>query len=504
VELVVSEQVKVLVVGAGFGGLATLGRLHLAGERDVLALERASEVGGTWRDNTYPGCACDIPSHLYSLSFAPNPNWSRAFSPQPEIQQYLRDVARDHGLLPGIRFGEEVLHATWDEGGQRWRVVTTSGVIEARFLVDTAGGLLDPVLPALPGLDCFTGTVFHSSRWRHDRDLRGRRVAVIGAGASAIQVVPAIVDRVESLVVVQRTAPWVIPRRDRPISALERRAYARLPWLQRLARWRQYIYREAVLFPAFTSRRLRGLFQTIFSAHLRRQVRDPELRVRLKPRFEIGCKRILISDDWYPALTKPHVTVIDGVRQVRATSIVASDGAEHEVDTLIAATGFDIIAPPIASRITGRDGQTLTEAWDGRPRSLHATTIDGFPNLFRFGAAGSVTGHNSHVAQIEAQVGYLIDAIRTLDALGADSAEPNATAVAADMAARRRDLSKTVWSLGGCQSWYQDADGVASVNWPRSSRRFHRELARFDASAYELRSRQPIVAGHPCGSQRRR
>jgi cation diffusion facilitator CzcD-associated flavoprotein CzcO len=485
------QQVKVLVVGAGFGGLATLGRLRLAGERDVLVLERAAEIGGTWRDNTYPGCACDIPSHLYSLSFAPNPNWSRAYSPQPEIQQYLRDVARDRGLLPHIRCGEEVLDASWDDDRQRWRVSATSGLVEARFLIDTAGGLLDPVIPALPGLDCFAGTVFHSSRWRHDHDLRGRRVAVIGTGASAIQLVPAIADRVQRLVVVQRTAPWIIPRVDRPTSALERRAYARAPWLQRLARWRQFSYRDAVLFPIFTSRRARRVAQTAFGAHLRRQVPDPELRSRLEPKFEIGCKRILISSDWYPALSKPHVAVVDGVREVRPTSILSSDGVEHEVDTLIAATGFDIIDPAIASRISGRDGQTLTAALNGRPRGLHATTVDGFPNMFRLGAAGSVTGHTSHVGQIEAQVGYLIGAIRTLDALGVDSAEPRPDAVAADMRARGRDLSQAVWSVGGCKSWYQDADGVASVNWPRSARRFRRELSRFDVAAYTLRSRSP-------------
>jgi cation diffusion facilitator CzcD-associated flavoprotein CzcO len=293
-------------------------------------------------------------------------------------------------------------------------------------------------------------------------------------------------------VVVQRTAPWIIPRADRPISALERRVYARAPRLQRLARWRQFAYRDAVLFPVFTSRRARRIAQAVFATHLRRQVPDPELRARLEPKFEIGCKRILISNDWYPALSKPHVTVFDGVREVRPTSIVSADGAEHEVDTLIAATGFDIIDPAIASRISGRDGQTLTAAWNGRPRGLHATTIDGFPNLFRLGAAGSVTGHTSHVSQIEAQAGYLVEAIRTLDALGVDSAEPRPDAVAADMQARGRDLSQAVWSVGGCKSWYQDADGVASVSWPRSARRFRRELSRFDVASYTLRSRQDL------------
>jgi cation diffusion facilitator CzcD-associated flavoprotein CzcO len=477
------SHVNVAVIGAGFGGLAALGSLRRAGVDSVVAFERADAVGGTWRDNTYPGCACDVPSHLYSLSFAPNPSWTRSFSGQAEIQRYLSAVAVEHDLVRDVRFGEELRSARWDDEAQRWALETTTLRVTADVLVDGSGGLIDPALPELPGLDRFAGTVFHSARWRHDHDLSGRRVAAIGTGASAIQFVPAITPDVARLLVVQRTAPWVIPRLDRPTTRLERRALAALPALQQLARAAQYNGRETFMFPIMTSRTARRALETLARVHLRRQVADPHLRARLTPDFEIGCKRILISNDWYRALTQPHVDVVSGIRDVREHSVVTADGAEHEVDTIIAGTGFDVIHPSIAARIIGRDGRTLADTWAGRPVALHGTTVHGFPNFFRLGGPGTIIGHNSHVGQIEAQVAYIIDALSALDVYGARSAEPRAHVQATDAAARHDDLARTVFSVGGCRSWYQDESGVATVNWPRSARRFRRELTHFDPAA---------------------
>ncbi|MFI1396488.1 flavin-containing monooxygenase [Streptomyces sp. NPDC020681] len=487
------QHLRVVVVGAGFGGLAAAHALKRQGE-DFAVLEREQEVGGVWRDNSYPGCACDIPSNLYSLSFAPNPTWTRAFSQQSEIRDYLRRVAREHGLLPHIRFGCSLLGAAWDDAAQRWRIETSTGPLTADVLIDGSGPIADPSTPQLPGLDGFAGEVFHSARWNHDLDLTGRKVVVIGTGASAIQFVPAIQPTVGRMTVVQRTAPWITPRMDRATASFERRLYAAAPWLQRLIRHRQYWMRELVTWKIMVSPRVRRIATKAVLLHMRRQVADPALRERLTPDWELGCKRILISNDWYPALSAPNVDVVSaGVREVRAHSVVTTDGREHPADVIVFGTGFHVTDPPIAEHLRGRDGRTLAECWNGSPHTYLGVTVTNFPNLFRLGGAGSATGHNSHVFQEECQVAYAMDALRLMRARGITSVEVRVEEQRAYVEQHTARLAGTVWSVGGCESFYQGADGVASLNWPAETWKYRRATRRFDPAPYELRTAATVA-----------
>lgn len=477
----------VVVVGAGFGGLAAAHALK--GKEPFLVLERAQEAGGVWRDNTYPGCACDIPSNLYSLSFAPNPNWTRAFSPQAEIRDYLRRVAADHDLVPHIRFGCNLLEAVWDDVDQRWRIETSTGRLTADVLIDATGPIADPSIPGLPGLDGFTGTAFHSARWNHDLDLTGRNVVVVGTGASSIQFVPEIQPLVGRLTVIQRSAPWILPRSDRATTKAERRLHAAAPYLQRLLRLRQYLFRDLISWKVMVSPTMRRVATWAALRHLTRQVADSALRERLTPNYALGCKRILTSNNWYPAVSAPNVEVVNaGVREVRTASVVTSDGGEHPADVIIFGTGFSVTAPAIATRLRGRDGRTLSESWNGTPHTYLGVTVTNFPNLFRLGGAGSATGHNSHVFQEECQVAYMMDALRLMRSRGITSIEVRADEQRAYTRRYTSQLARTVWSTGGCTSWYQDADGVASTNWPAATLAYRRAVRHFDPAPYELRT----------------
>jgi len=372
-------DVDVAVVGAGFAGIGLGVRLARRRRESFVLLERAHGVGGTWRDNRYPGVACDVPSHLYSFSFAPNPHWTRAFSPQPEIWAYLGDCARRFGILPHLRLGHELHRATWDDASRRWRLETSKGTWTADVLVAATGPLSEPRIPALPGLAGFQGTMFHSARWDHDHDLTGRQVAVVGTGASAVQFVPEIQPRVGRLRVFQRTAPWVLPRRDRALTAAERWLFRAVPASQRLARWSLYWAREGVTL-AFLHPRLMDLPQRLALRHLHVAVRDPALRDRLTPDYRIGCKRILLSNDYLPALTRQNVEVVtDGIREVRARGILTDDGIEHPADTIIFATGFHVTDALVADLIRGRGGRTLTEVWDEAPRPTSARPLPASP-----------------------------------------------------------------------------------------------------------------------------
>lgn len=491
-----TQHVRIAIVGAGFAGLAAGVHLQRAGEQDYLIIERAQEVGGVWRDNSYPGAACDVPSHLYSLSFAPNSQWSRSFSAQPEIYDYLRSVATDFGLRPRIRFGQELLDASWDDDARHWVIVTTGMRFTADVLIDGTGPLTEPQWPDIPGIETFAGAAFHSARWDHDYDLRGTRVAVIGSGASSIQFVPEIQPDVEHMVLVQRTAPWVIPRNDRTITSAEKRLLHRVPVLARAARGAQYLVRELFYFPMVTSSRVRSVVQRVALAHMHKQVADPVLRTRLTPDFAIACKRVLISNTWYPAITQPNVEIVGGVTEVRPHSIVTDDGAEHEIDAIILGTGFHVADAPLAKHIHGRDGRSLGEVWGDHPRAYRGTTVSGFPNLFRLGGVGTATGHNSHIFQEEAQLTYVLDALRTMRERGLDSVDVLPDAQRAYDAYTSRVVKDTVWAVGGCKSWYLDDSGQASVVWPCSTVTFRKTTSRFDPQAYELRTadRRPAAA----------
>ena len=480
------QDVQIAIIGSGFGGIGTAIRLKQEGIEDFIIFERAEDVGGVWRDNTYPGCACDVQSHLYSLSFVPNPDWTRSFPPQAEIWDYLRRCARDYEVLPHIRFGHTVNDAVWEPDLHRWRVETSGGTWLTSVLVSAAGGLNEPKLPKLAGLETFQGKVFHSSRWDHQFKLEGRRVAVIGTGASAIQFVPAIQPQVDKLLVFQRTAPWIVPRHDRPLRGLERQLFRRYPLIQRAARFGIYSFRELLGF-AFRHPWAMKLLQPMARRHLKRAVADPMLRAKLTPDYLMGCKRVLLSNDYLPALTQTNVELVtDGIAEVREHAIVRNDGTEHTVDAIIFGTGFHVTDFSFAKHFRGKDGRTLNEVWAGSPKAFMGTTVAGFPNLFLLQGPNTVLGHSSVIYMQEAQIEHLLRAVRYMRRHGVLAIEARPEAQAAYVADVDKNMRGTVWTSGGCLSWYLDATGRISTIWPRNSWKFRRRVARFAPGEYVM------------------
>lgn len=491
------RQVDHLIVGAGFAGLCAAIRLDEDGERDFLVVEKASDVGGTWRDNTYPGAACDIPSQLYSFSFAPNPEWTMSYSAGPEIQQYLRDVAARSGTLDRFELDTSFDDAEWDDVTARWRVTVTgpSGTrtISARTLTLGAGGLSEPRLPEIEGIETFQGALFHSARWDHSVDLAGKRVAVVGTGASAIQIVPELQQTLQAtgghLDVYQRTAPWIIPRNDRRYGRLERRALRRFPALGRLYRTGIYWAHEAYV-PAFTIEPSIALpARKAAEANIRKAIADPELRAKVTPQFAIGCKRILRSNTYYPALAADNTELVtDRIVKITGDAVVTADGVERPVDVLVVATGFWTTELPVAEHVTGRAGRTLADVWRTEGMAAYkGTTVPGFPNLFMLVGPNTGQGHTSMVFIIESQVAYLRDAVRMLRERGWAAVEPRRRDFERWNASLQRRMRRTVWTRGGCDSWYLDEHGRNTTLWPRATFTFRRELARFDPDAYDVR-----------------
>lgn len=482
------DETEIAVVGTGFSGLGMAIRLLQAGRRDFTVIERADDVGGTWRDNSYPGAACDVPSNLYSFSFAPNPRWSSSFSRQGEILAYLRDCAERYGVMPHIRFGHELLDARWDEAEARWSLKTSRGDLSARHVVAGLGPLAEPAIPDLPGMEGFEGQAWHSSRWDHDVSLAGRRVAVVGTGASAIQIVPAIAERVEHLDVYQRTPPWIVPRSDRAFRPSTRRIYRCLPAAQLAARAGIFWSRE-LLYLGFTSPAAgRNLMERAARAHLAAQVGDPDLRARLTPDYAIGCKRILLSDDYYPAIQRPNVEVVTaGIERVTPRGLLDRDGVERRADVIVFGTGFRATEPPVADLVWGRGGVQLREAWARGMAAYKGTVVAGYPNLFLLVGPNTGLGHNSMVYMIESQIHYVLGALAAADAGGATELEVRPSAQAAWNADLGRRLARTVWQTGGCHSWYQDKHGRNTTLWPGFSFQFRHALRHFDPDAYELR-----------------
>ncbi|HET8602997.1 MAG TPA: NAD(P)/FAD-dependent oxidoreductase [Marmoricola sp.] len=479
---------RVLVIGAGFGGLGMAIKLDEAGFGDFLVVDKGDDVGGTWRDNTYPGAACDVPSQLYSFSFALNPGWSRSFSPQPEIQAYLRRTAREAGVLDRFRFGVEVLDCSWDEEARRWAVSTSAGDLTADLVVSASGALSEPRLPDIPGIEDFAGEVFHSARWDHRADLAGKRVAVIGTGASAIQIVPELARTVGHLDVFQRTAPWVMPRRDRAYSRAERLAFRFVPGLQRLYRTAIYWGRETFV-PAFTiNPKIAAPAKKAALKNIERGISDPALREKVTPHFEIGCKRILISNDYYPALDRDNVDLVtDPIAEVTPTGIRTADGTLREVDVLVVATGFHTTDMPIAAHVKGREGRMLADAWrEGGMTAYKGSTVHGFPNFFFIVGPNTGLGHSSMVFMIESQVAYVLGALQTMGERGIAALEPRAEVQDAWTADVQRRMRRTVWSTGGCASWYLDEHGRNTTLWPRATFTFRELLRRFDVEQYDV------------------
>jgi cation diffusion facilitator CzcD-associated flavoprotein CzcO len=480
------RRTRVAIVGTGFSGLGMAIKLKRAGIRDFVVLERAGDIGGTWRDNVYPGCQCDVPSHLYSFSFALNPEWSRTYSTQPEIWEYLRGCADAGGVRDHVHLGTEVLGISWDETASSWQIETSRGAWTADYVVSGHGGLAEPAMPALEGLDDFEGTVVHSAAWDQELDLEGKRVAVVGTGASAIQIVPNIQPKVRSLTLFQRTPPWVLPHTDRPISDRERALYRRLPLAQKAVRFGIYMAREMLVVGMAKNPRLLEPLRRVAKWHLRKQVPDRALRKKLTPSYLPGCKRLLLSNDYYPALVQPNTEVVtDGIAAITPRGIVTKDGSEHAVDVIIFATGFRVTDNPMLERVRGREGQSLKEAWaSGGMNAYLGTTVLGFPNLFLMTGPNTGIGHTSLLVMIEAQIGYVLRCLRYMDRRGAVAIEPRPYVVARYNAALARKMPGTVWTMGGCSSWYLDAEGRNTTLWPDFTWRYRRLLRKFEPTDY--------------------
>jgi cation diffusion facilitator CzcD-associated flavoprotein CzcO len=492
-----TEEVRVAIIGAGVGGLAAAIHLRRAGYGELVVLERSDGLGGTWRDNTYPGCACDVPSALYSFSFAPNPGWSRFYSPQDEIRRYVEEVVRREGVASRIRFGADVRDASWDAEARRWRITTTAGDFVAQALVSATGPWSEPVLPDVPGLETFEGHAFHSSRWDHGHDLDGARVAVIGTGASAVQFVPRIRKRAEQVTIFQRTAQWILPKPDRPTTRAERALFRRVPGAQRALRQAVYLMSEGVGVCTRRPRAMRQL-QRIAEVHLRLAVKDPALRRQLTPDHVLGCKRPLFSNDWYPALTSPNVEVVPhAVTEIRPHGILGADGIERPFDTLILGTGFTITDLPIAGRVRGRHGKTLAETWNGSPRGYLGTTVAGFPNLFMLLGPNVGNAHSSAILLHEVQSKFVVDALRQMDHNGLDSIDPRPEIQDAFNAEVQRRLVGSIWNAGGCSNYYLDKNGVNSTIFPWSTIELRRRLRALNVDEYVTTSHarpEPVAA----------
>ncbi|GAA0296854.1 FAD-dependent oxidoreductase [Kineococcus aurantiacus] len=472
----------VAVVGAGFAGLGAAIRLHRRGRDSFVVLERAGEVGGTWRDNTYPGVACDVPSHLYSFSFAPDPGWSRVFAPGAEIQRYLRGCARE--VADHLRLGCEVLRARWSPAGW-WELATSTGPVRARVLVLAAGRLTEPRVPDVPGLADFAGPVLHTARWDHAVALEGLRVGVVGTGASAVQVVPELAGRAAHVSVFQRSPAWVVPRGDRAFSAGERARHAGDPAVVAASRSRTFAEMEQGLRARRMDRdALESLRRTALD-HLAAQVPDPALRAALTPDYEIGCKRVLLSDTFYPALLRPDVQLVpSAVRSAGPGSVTARDGSVHRLDALVLATGFHSTVQPYAARVHGRDGTTLAQAWAGGMVSHASTVVHGFPNLFVLDGPNASLGHNSAIHVIESQIGYLLGALDHL-AGGVGPLEVSAAAQRRYTAEIDAAAGESVWLRGGCSSWYVDRrSGRLTLLWPDTATEFRRRNGTFDPAPF--------------------
>jgi cation diffusion facilitator CzcD-associated flavoprotein CzcO len=481
--------VDVLIIGAGFSGICMGIQLRKAGMGSFLIIEKRDDIGGTWYDNRYPGCACDIPSHLYSFSFDPSPDWSRMYPGQPEIQEYLKHCIERRGLAPHIRLNTKFQEGVWDENSSHWRVMTHDGArIDARVLVSGMGALHVPHYPEIKGLERFQGPAFHSSTWNHDVDLTGKNVAVVGTGASAIQFVPRIAPRTGKLYLFQRTPAWIIPRPDFPINEKWRSRFRRIPGVMRA--FRQFIFwrQELRVFGFLGNRFVREQAEKIARRHLEAQVPDPKLRAALAPNYQLGCKRVLVSDDFYPSLSRPSVELVtEPIGEVREHSIVTRDGIERPIDVLIYGTGFRATEPLIGCRIVGRQGVEIHDAWRERMSAYLGITVAGFPNLFIMLGPNTGLGHNSVVLMIEAQVRYAMNCLRLMRRKKQRVIEVRPEVQQRFVEEIYRRMTSTVWRSGGCKSWYQDQrTGEITTLWPGSVVTYFRRTRRVIPSDYLL------------------
>lgn len=482
------RHVETIIIGSGFAGLGMAIRLSRDGISDYLVLERGHDVGGTWRDNVYPGAACDVPSQLYSYSFAPNRGWTRSYSRQPEIQAYLADVSRRFKVLDKHIFGCEVLAAQWDNATARWELDTSRGKFSARILIPAIGALCEPAFPAIEGIESFAGTVLHTARWPRDVEQAGLRVALIGTGASGVQVAPAIADAVARLDIYQRTAPWILPRLERRYSLAERLALRYLPGWREMARAVIYLLRESQAAALVHRPALLRPVEALARAQLRLQIRDRDVRRRATPDFAIGCKRILVSNDYYRILNRHHVRLVtEPIARIVPEGIVTEDGTLRPVDAIIVATGFHVTDSPTYTRITGRDGRTLAQVFDQIGRECYkGTAFANFPNMFFLVGPNTGLGHTSMVLMIEAQLNYIADAVATIRRRGLRTVEVREFVQQAYSRMLKSKLSGSIWNTGGCASWYIDKHGDNTTLWPGFTFEFRRITKEFDIEAYQV------------------
>ncbi|MBA0125257.1 NAD(P)/FAD-dependent oxidoreductase [Haloechinothrix sp. YIM 98757] len=482
-----ATRASVLIIGAGFGGLAAALELARAGRDDFTLLEASDSIGGVWRENTYPGCGCDVPSPLYSFSFEPNPTWPMRFSLREDIHAYMRRVASKYGIDRRIRFNTAATGAAYDDERGLWRVETRTGeVFEATVLVPAVGQLSRPAWPSIPGQDTFGGTAFHSARWDHDCELDGKRVAVIGTGASAIQFVPQIQPQARHLTVFQRSAPYIIPKPDRVYTALHHTLFRRLPFLQAAERLLCWSFFELVTTGLIGNKPIASMFGALARWHRRRQVPDPDLLAKLTPDYPVGCKRGLLSNDYYPALAEPNVTVeTERVSEITPNGVRTADGTEHAADVLIYGTGFtatDFLAP---LKITGSGGAELSQVWQNGAYAYLGMAVPHFPNMFLMYGPNTNLGSGSIIYMLERQARYIREAVTYLD-----TSEASALDVREDTAHRfdaemQRRLERSAWAM--CESWYRDANGRIATNWPGLVSEYDRRTKRLDLDAYRIR-----------------
>ncbi|KVD67988.1 flavin-containing monooxygenase [Burkholderia ubonensis] len=481
-----NNVLDVIIIGTGFCGLGIASQLKRRGVTSMIILERAGDVGGAWRDNQYPGAACDQPSHLYSFSFRLNPDWPSVFSSQPAIWQYLRNTANEEGLLPFIHFNSDMEDARWDGDQQCWVVRGGSKVFRGKLLISAAGLLSDPKLPDIPGLESFSGEMFHSARWNHKSTLENKRVGVVGTGASAIQIIPEVAKVASRLTVFQRTAPWIVPRPDRDYTEAEKGMFRKLPSKMQELRTSIFWENEERFAQRAAVPSLLKKATDIALAHLEQQVPDPVLRKKLTPNYEIGCKRILKSSDYYPALARSNVELVtDGISKIDDRSVVTKSGERYELDALVLSTGFEATELPISRRIFGRNGQSLSSRWSDGAEAFATTSVSGFPNFFVLGGPNTGIGHNSQVYMFEAQMQHILRAIDSMRKKGADVLEVSQAAEDRFRDGIEKRASTTVWMTGGCATWYVDPrSGRLTTLWPDYSHVFQEEISAFNEADY--------------------
>ncbi len=478
---------QVAIIGTGFAGLGMAIRMKMANMHSFSVFEIAGSVGGTWRDNTYPGAACDIPSHLYSFSFEPNPYWSSMYGKQEEILAYLEYCTDKYKVEPHIRFNTGVTGASFDEASGVWTLQLSDGTTTtARAVVSGTGGLSRPSVPAIAGIDSFEGDMFHSARWNHDCDLTGKRVAVIGSGASAIQIVPNIIDRVDHLTLFQRSAAWVMPKADRPIPAKEQNLYERVPAAQKAFRTFLYWAHEirALVFVKYPN----GMkyMQPVAEKHLARKIADPQLRAKLTPDYTMGCKRILLANDYYPALQRDNAEVLcDGIETITARGVLCKDGTEREYDVIVLCTGFKAADDVAPFPVTGIGGRDLAASWRDGAEAYLGTTVSGFPNMFMLVGPNTGLGHNSMVFMIESQLNYVMSCLKTLKRRKLRYMD-----VRPDIQSRFNEtlqsrMAGTIW-MSGCTSWYQASNGKVTTLWPGFTAEYRARTLRVNPRNYNL------------------